>query len=82
MDPIALKRDFGDKLSFWGTVGTQSTFPFGTADDVRRQIEHTIDTVGVGGGLLIAPSHMVEPEVPWENIVALAETVKNYRGKS
>ncbi len=78
MDPFALKAQYGDRLAFWGTLGTQSTLPFGTPDDVRRDIERRIEIVGKGGGLLLAPTHMVEPEVPWENILAFVETVKTY----
>lgn len=80
MDPVELKRLYGDRLSFHGCLGTQSVFPFGTADEVRDTVRHLIETVGVGGGLLLSPTHMVEPEVPWENIVAFVETVKE-RGK-
>lgn len=76
MDPFALKQKYGDRLSFWGTLGTQSTLPFGTPDDVRRDIQQRMEIVGKQGGLILAPTHMVEPEVPWENIVAYVETVK------
>jgi len=76
MDVFALKQRYGDRLAFWGTLGTQSVLPFGTADDVRRDVRRKIEQVGQGGGLLLAPTHMVEPEVPWENIVAFVETVK------
>jgi uroporphyrinogen decarboxylase len=78
MDPFGLKKQYGDRLSFWGTLGTQSTLPFGTADDVRSDIKKRCEIVGKGGGLLIAPTHMVEPEVPWGNIVAFVESVKEY----
>lgn len=78
MDPFALKKAYGDHLSFWGTLGTQSTLPFGTPDDVRRDIKLRCEIVAAGGGLLIAPTHMVEPEVPWENLVAFVESVKEY----
>ncbi len=78
MDPFALKRMYGKQLSFWGTLGTQSTLPFGTPDDVRRDIQLRCQIVGKDGGLLIAPTHMVEPEVPWENLVAFVEAVKQY----
>ena len=78
MDPAALKKQYGDRLAFWGTIGTQSTMPFGTADDVRACVKERIDTVGYDGGLLIAPTHVLEPEVPWENIVALFEAVEEY----
>lgn len=76
MDPFALKRQYGDRLSFWGTLGTQTTFPFGSPDDVRRDVRERIAVIGRGGGLMLAPTHMVEPEVPWENIVAYVDEVK------
>ena len=78
MDTFELKRKYGQQLSFWGTLGTQSTLPFGTPEDVRRDINARCDMVARGGGLLIAPTHMVEPEVPWENLVAFVDAVKHY----
>ena len=78
VDPVALKEQYGDKLSFWGTIGTQTTMPFGTPEEVRQTVKHIIETVGKGGGLLIAPTHVLEPEVPWENIEALVQAVKEF----
>jgi len=78
MDPAALKREYGDRLAFWGTIGTQTTMPFGTPDEVKATVKERIETVGVGGGLLIAPTHVLEPEVPWENIESLFEAVELY----
>jgi len=77
MDPAALKRNFGDRLAFWGTIGTQSTLPFGSPDDVRREVRLRIETVGVGGGLFLAPTHVIEPEVPFENIAAFVDAVRD-----
>ena len=78
MDPEQIKRDYGDKLSFWGTVGTQSVLPFGTPAEVKENVKRRIEIVGAGGGLLIAPSQELEPEVPWENILAFFEAVEEY----
>lgn len=78
MDPAALKREYGDRLAFWGCIGTQTTMPFGTPDDVRAAVKWTIENVGYDGGLLIAPTHVLEPDVPWENIMALHEAVQEY----
>jgi uroporphyrinogen decarboxylase len=78
MDPAEIKHKFGDYLAFSGTVGTQSTMPFGTPDEVRRVVAERIATVGQGGGLILAPSHMVEPDVPWENIMAFFEAAEEY----
>ncbi len=74
----ALKKQYGDKLSFDGTIGIQTTMPFGTTDDVDREVKRMIETVGEGGGLIIAPTHVLEPEVPLENIMAFLNAVDRY----
>lgn len=81
MDPAELKRQYGDRLAFWGTIGTQTTMPFGTPDEVRATVKERIETVGVGGGLVLAPTHILEPDVPWENILAFFEAVELYGTK-
>jgi uroporphyrinogen decarboxylase len=78
VDPAEMKRLYGDRLSFWDTIGTQSTFPFGTPEDMRRVVRERIATVGRGGGLYLGPTHSIEPEVPWENIVAFVEAAREY----
>jgi len=78
MDPAEIKLKYGDRLALWGTVGTQTTLPFGDAKEVKRVVKERIETVGKGGGFLIAPTHVVEPEVPWENILAFVEAVEEY----
>lgn len=80
MDPEKLKAQYGNRIAFWGCVGTQTVFPFGTPDDMRRTIKWLIETVGKGGGLLLAPTHVLEPDVPWENIVAFNEAIDEYGG--
>lgn len=75
MDPLELKREFGETLSFMGGVDTQNLLPFGSAGDVRRETERLITgmTAG-GGGYVLAASHTIPPETPDENIFALYET--------
>ena len=78
MDPVALKQQYGDRLAFWGTIGTQTTMPFGTPDEVRATVKRMCETVGDGGGLVLAPTHVLEPDVPWENILAFFEAAEEY----
>ena len=78
MDPVKIKKIYGNRLSFWGTIGTQKLMPFGTPEEVKQEVKRMISTVGEGGGFLIAPTHILEPEVPWENIVAFFEAVDLY----
>jgi uroporphyrinogen decarboxylase len=70
MDFADIHADFGDRVSFHGTIGTQTTMPFGTPDDVRREVLRNLTIAGPKGGLFVAPTHLLEPEVPWENIEA------------
>jgi uroporphyrinogen decarboxylase len=78
MDSVELKKQFGDRLAFWGTIGTQTTMPFGTPEDVKAVVKERVATVGKGGGLLLAPTHILEPEVPWENVLAFFEAIEEY----
>jgi uroporphyrinogen decarboxylase len=78
IDPAEVKRDFGDRLSFWGTMGTQTTMPFGTPEDVAAVIRERMATVGVGGGLYLAPTHVLQPDVPFENIVTFVDACETY----
>lgn len=67
------------RMSFWGTVGTQTTLPFGTPDEVKQVIWKNLRLCGPQGGLVVAPTHMVEPEVPWANLLAMKEACETFR---
>jgi uroporphyrinogen decarboxylase len=76
MDPVKVHMELGDRVAFWGTIGTQSLMPFGAPGEVRREVRRIIDAFDASnGGLIIAPTHFIEPDVPWENIVAFFDAV-------
>ena len=72
MDPLELKREFGDQLTFMGGIDTQDLLPSATAAEVRRETDRLIAgmTAG-GGGYILAASHTVPPETPLDNIFAM-----------
>jgi uroporphyrinogen decarboxylase len=78
MDPAQVKRDFGKHLTLWGTVDIQEVLPFGTPEDVANEVKLRVRTAGKGGGLILAPAHNIQPEVPTENILAFYEAAKRY----
>jgi uroporphyrinogen-III decarboxylase len=75
MDPSRLKREYGDKLCFWGSIDEQHTLPFGTPADVRAEVLTRLDTIGKGGGLIIGPTHFVQLDTPMENFRMMIETI-------
>lgn len=81
MDFEDIYRQYGDRLSFHGTIGTQTVMPFGTPEEVRAAVKKNLDIAGSKGGLFVAPTHLLEPEVPWENIMAYIEACKEYSCK-
>lgn len=75
MDPLAVRKRYGKRLAFDGCVGTQTTFPFGKPEDMRRVVKELADGLNARqGGLMLAPTHVLEPEVPPENIIAFFES--------
>jgi len=78
MDPFEVKRDYGDRLTLWGTIGVQTVFPFGTPQRMERMVRDFIEGLAPGGGYVIGPTHSINDDVPWENIVAFYEAVERY----
>lgn len=78
VDPFLMKELYGDRLSFWGCVGTQTTMPFGTKEEIFDICKRLICEVGKGGGLLLAPTHVIEPEVPYENVEAFLQAIEKF----
>ncbi len=72
-DLARMRSRDGRPLILFGSVSTVWVLPHGGPDDVRREVERCIRAVGGQGGLLIAPSSSIGPEVPWENVDAMYE---------
>jgi uroporphyrinogen decarboxylase len=77
MEPLALKRDFGRDLVFWGGgVDTQTVLPHGTPHQVREDVRRNIDALAPGGGFIFNTVHNIQADVPPENIMAMCDTLQ------
>jgi uroporphyrinogen decarboxylase len=76
MDAAAIKRDFGDKLAMWGTVGSSRLWDWGTPDQIRTEVQRRIQELGPEG-LLLAPAYDIDYS-PFDNIVAFMEAVEEF----
>jgi uroporphyrinogen decarboxylase len=72
-DTAALKKRFGNRLSFCGAIDTQSVLPRGTTADVRQEVRRRIQDLAPGGGYILASVHCIQPDVPPQNICAMLE---------
>jgi hypothetical protein len=81
MEAEALKRDYGKDLTFWGGgVDTQKTLPFGTPEEVRREVLSRLETFAPGGGYVFNAIHNIQPNTPVDNVRAMFEAVREFGG--
>jgi len=73
MDPFALKRDFGERITFHGGIDIQQLLPNATCEQVRAATRRMIDEVGRGGGYILGPSHAIQSDAPLDNIIAMID---------
>ncbi len=79
MVPGELKKEFGDRLTFWGGgVDTQRTLPFGSPDEVRAEVGERLKIFGAGGGFVFNTTHNVQARVPVENVLTMYEAVREF----
>jgi uroporphyrinogen-III decarboxylase len=81
MAAAELKANYGNRLTFWGGgVDTQQTLPFGSPEEVRRQVLERCDIFAAGGGFVFNSIHNVQAGTPVANIVAMFEAVRQFNG--
>jgi uroporphyrinogen decarboxylase len=80
MEPDRLKRDFGDRLTFYGGVDTQQLLPHGTPDEVFAATKDLIATLGHDGGYVLSAAHCILGDVPLENVLAMYKAATKAQG--
>ena len=80
MDARQLKKEFGKDIVFWGGgIDTQHTLPFGSPDEVYREVRKNIEIFSEGGGFVFNSVHNVQSNVPIENILAMFKAIDDVR---
>jgi uroporphyrinogen decarboxylase len=79
MDVYEMKREYGDRLAFYGGMSVQRILPHGTPQEVHAEAVRLMREIGRGGGFIIGPSHHMPGDIPVENMVAFVEAVRGGR---
>jgi uroporphyrinogen decarboxylase len=77
MEPKELKKEFGKDLCFHGGIDTQEVLPRLSAEELARDVREKIETLGKGGGYILSPTHMIQLDVPLENILKMYQVPRN-----
>jgi uroporphyrinogen decarboxylase len=78
MNAARIRHTYGARLALWGTVGHQTTFSFGTPEQIESEVKERIETLG-RSGLVLCPAYDIdEPDISWDNIAAFLSAVERY----
>lgn len=78
MERHELKRRFGRRLTFHGSISIQKTLPFGTPDDIRAEVRERVETLAPGGGFIFCTAHNIQADTPLENVQALFDAYREF----
>jgi len=79
MDPVVLKEKFGSDIALWGGgCDTQHVLPFGTVEDVKRDVRERLKIFTEGSGYVFTQIHNILADVPPEKVVAMYLTAKDF----
>jgi uroporphyrinogen decarboxylase len=73
MNPYELKAAYGSDITFFGGLGSQSTVPFGTPEEIKAEVRRLCSVMGEGGGYILGPAKALQPETPTANAAAVVE---------
>jgi len=78
-EPLAdLKREVGDRLTLWGGLSCR-WLDTGTPNQIREQVQQSIDVAAPGGGFILGSSHSLGVGVQYDNYMAAIETWQKCR---
>jgi uroporphyrinogen decarboxylase len=80
MDFQKIHATYGRDLILCACISAQQLFPFGTPADVTDWVDRTKDRYALDNRIILCPSNRIQPETPWENIVAFAAAARSRAG--
>ena len=79
MEPERLKKEFGNRIVFWGGGSdVQELLPQGSPEEVRKDVRRRLAVMRPGGGYVFAPIHNLQADVPPENIIAMFDEASRF----
>lgn len=78
MEPDRLKREFGERLSFWGGIDIQCILPYSSPEEVEEHVRSRINALAKGGGYVVSPAHCIQKDTPPENVITLYRAVDKF----
>lgn len=78
MDLSYVKKKYGHKICLAGNVDCKYVLPFGSEEDVRKDVRRCINAAGEGGGFILTSSNSLHANVKPENIFIMVDEARKY----
>jgi uroporphyrinogen decarboxylase len=75
MAPEVIKEKWGNKMSFWGCLGSQGILHFGSPAEITAEIKRLHRLFKDDGGYVLAPAKPLTDEMELDKAVAVIETL-------
>lgn len=83
MDLYELKKKFGSDILLNGGIDSRNVLINGDPDYVRAETKRVLDIMAPGGGYVAGASHdYILGDTPFENVLAMFDTITEYRIRS
>lgn len=79
MDLIKLHNQYGHKICLHGGIDTQQFLPNASPQEVRQNIRETLNLIDGKSGYILSTSHVIEGDIPTDNISALFDEGFHYQ---
>ncbi len=76
MDFAAIRKEYGKRITLCACMSSQQLFPFGTPNEVKTWVRHAKELCASDNRCILCPSNRIQPETPWENVLAFAEAAR------
>lgn len=78
MDLADVKERYGDKICLLGSVDCRYVLPFGSEEDVRKEVRRCIDSAAEGGGYILTSSNSIHANCEVENVYTMFDEARKY----
>ena len=79
MDERHIQKTFGDDIAIWSGFDVQRIIPYGTPEDVRREVRYLIDTYRrPDGRFMLTLGNGATPDTPLDSLRALFDEAFTY----
>jgi len=78
MDLKDVKQRYGSKISILGNVDCRYVLPFGSEEDVRKDVRRCIDAAAKSGGYILASSNSIHANCKVENVYTMVDEARKY----